>query len=711
MRSKKLISLLCAAAMTASSFAALSVTAGAADDDLFSYDDGSTSAWTVNYATLSQETDEDDETDTYIKLAGNGSGFRTATYSLSSITSSLEDNYVIEFDSMIHASDGQGRESMVTQIAFYGSTMATDTRTGYSDGNTGQGVGTGFAVKYDTRRSYSSIYTDGASTGVVVNDPASVIESDWTAYSGYVSDVQDVWTRTQAVVDAANNTVTITMIDAAGNKLIDGVTYACDAPKITGIYVGLARGDSVMGSGDAAGPGYVYLDNIRVYNGDAETLSTDGLKGEAAVATPYPAPETKDAAPVLTAPDGVTVSASQDFSTTLDKTTMTGEDQTITTLDGLSIAMGSRTSGDDVGDNSTYVQTAEYASGDKVLELVGGRFSNQGRGPEVSATTELTHDDTNSVVMMFAANITSEAAGGAGRLYILGTDRQAGDDNNGAYNAVMAVLATDDYEYFEGEGGDNLVIQVEPYTWYKVGVVVSSDKYRVYVAKAGEDFATTPDVNRDHVGQGDSNIGIDNLNLPILAVTSASGSGSATNSFVRLDNLLTYTGSADEPRYLLASETEVEETEAPEETVAPTEVPSHSVTISYDDGTASVSTTESEAFNGVLIAAKYCDDGTLDGVSIIKELTDISSTAQTVTGLDLAVGDKLFVWNSVSGMVPYGSYTVSDTDTSATQKPGATVEPTTEVTTEPTESTEPEATATTEPEATATTEPEATATT
>jgi hypothetical protein len=96
----------------------------------------------------------------------------------------------------------------------------------------------------------------------------------------------------------------------------------------------------------------------------------------------------------------------------------------------------------------------------------------------------------------------------------------------------------------------------------------------------------------------------------------------------------------------------------------PTSVSSHSVTIDYDATTliATVSTEETTAFDGVLLVAQYNSGGVLQKAQPY-DLTEVSSEndVETEVGI-LNNGDKLFVWDSLNGMVPYGTAMVSGTD-------------------------------------------------
>ena len=340
---------------------------------------------------------------------------------------------------------------------------------------------------------------------------------------------------------------------------------------------------------------------------------------------------------------------------------------TITDVDGLSIAMGNRTG----GDTATTVSVEDWAAGDKVLTLAGGPYSGAGRGPVVSAANTLALADGKSSVMTFAVNLGSNKAGGAGRLYILKDNSQAGTDKNGAYNNVMGVLTTDDTasSYTIGSGSNVITIgqQVEAYQWYKVAIIVSSDKFRIWVAKADEDFTEKPQVDCDHVGTGNTATSV--TELPLLAVTSEKG-GSYTGSVARIDNMLTYSGTADQPRKLL-----------PTTQAAPTPAPIPAkVTMSVDETANTVTLTSDKDTDAVLVQASYRTDNTLDSVKKVVNLKLEANKATTVPATDLdafTTNDKIMVWDSLKTMTPLANaYTVKNGAAQATAKPAPTAEPT-----------------------------------
>ena len=662
MKSKKLISLLCAAAMSASAFAGLTVTASAATD-LVTLDGSTASGWVAPDGAdkgdiVPTVTTDDGETDQYLKFQGSGGGNRKSTYSLGQ---TISGQYTIEYDTMMTRGNGMSRIMHSNQLAFTNDTNTKDTRDGAgiidtvnaqqgTKYNSGSGASVANAAMKTDLRPY---LTDKW----VINDDST---SELVAYPESAVEVADTkWVRVQAAVN--NDKTTVTVIDKSGNKLVDGVEYTNSTNKINSIYVCSNRGDG--------GSGIVALDNLHIYQGAPETLTTDGLRGDATVVVPtvMPVPDVKTQAPGLSAPDGVTPVVNNTFSKALASTAMGETATTITDVDGLSIAMGNRTG----GDTATTVSVEDWAAGDKVLTLAGGPYSGAGRGPVVSAANTLALADGKSSVMTFAVNLGSNKAGGAGRLYILKDNSQAGTDKNGAYNNVMGVLTTDDTasSYTIGSGSNVITIgqQVEAYQWYKVAIIVSSDKFRIWVAKADEDFTEKPQVDCDHVGTGNTATSV--TELPLLAVTSEKG-GSYTGSVARIDNMLTYSGTADQPRKLL-----------PTTQAAPTPAPIPAkVTMSVDETANTVTLTSDKDTDAVLVQASYRTDNTLDSVKKVVNVALTAGTAYTVPATDLdafTTNDKIMVWDSLKTMTPLASaYTIKNGAAQATAKPAPTAEPT-----------------------------------
>ena len=131
MKSKKLISLLCAAAMSASAFAGLTVTASAATD-LVTLDGSTADGWVAPDGAdkgdiVPTVTIDDGETDQYLKFQGSGGGNRKSTYSLGQ---TISGQYTIEYDTMMTRGNGMSRIMHSNQLAFTNDTNTKDTRDG-----------------------------------------------------------------------------------------------------------------------------------------------------------------------------------------------------------------------------------------------------------------------------------------------------------------------------------------------------------------------------------------------------------------------------------------------------------------------------------------------------------------------------------------------------------------------------------------------------
>lgn len=657
MKSKKLISLLCAAAMSASAFAGLTVTASAADSVLYSNNFNGfennqmlavarpggdmPSAWVdaanggnelfkafIAEQTPNNYTFTDADKATVLVQAGESNPDDTAIVYAYAKADNAEDTYISLPKSRFSNKTGGMKLDLSTLKAAEGEDLVVSFK----------------AMLSATTDGETATFNVGSATGT-----PSLTATELEA---------GVWGNVRLVVTSAGAATLYVNDEEKSTGTVDvsnGLTFWVDqysggTKKSDGIYARVNIDDLVVMSA-AAGTG----STVTV------PAAKDPEQNSGPVATP------KQAAPSLIAPDSVTPVVNQKFNETVNINSQTSEDGD-TSIEGLKVVLGN------VDDNVTGATTSDYAKGDKVLKLTGGSKSTAGRGPVVSAVDTLPLSGDNSSVMTFAVNLGTTSSTGAGRLYILQSARQAGSDNLGEYNAVMAVLATDDYSYSNGE--TNVAInELEADTWYKVAVVVSSDKYRVWVSKADEDWTTSAQVQNDHVGQGESNLKV--TELPMLAVTSSTATTSAgtaasnlTFSTVRIDNMLTYAGTASEPRRLLPT-TQAAPTPAP--------VPAK-VTMSVDETANTVTLTSDKDTNAVLVQASYRTDNTLDSVKKVVNLELKANEAKTVASTDLATftkNDKIMVWDSLKTMTPLANaYTVKNGAAQATAKPAPTVEPT-----------------------------------
>ena len=656
MKSKKLISLLCAAAMSASAFAGLTVTASAATP-VYTFDGSDITGFSGN-GTLAQVSDDKGE---YFSIKANGSSTYSATLTLpadAQLTSA--DGYTIEYDARLHKSNGMGRYGRYTQVAFIDSSNAAKDSRDYgpygalfSGGNssteTGQGYTAGVASSLSARYQLD---------GTIVNDPGTeTLAADNTSVTGIAD---DMWVRVQTYVKG--DVAKVTVIDVNNNKIVDGVDYINSATKLDTIYVTAGRGDDSV-----TGPGEVWLDNIKIYSGEAETLTTDGLRGVVAAATPIPEPETvSGSAQTLAAPASVTDAYTADFNNATVGTvaSIETEDQDAkTVVDGMKVKVGSRSTG---ADTKTYAAIAKVATGDNALKLAANQFSTNGRGPVVTLddTKEISSGETaimGFTTYLSAAKGTDE--GGLPRLFLI--DNTTNVDGNGCARDILAVITTEDASGYKN-GDTPIGIQVTE-GWHTVVVAVSEGTYRVFIDgkyKDGEG-KLSPAVKGTKVGSGSTSAQV--THLPSFAVENAK---STAYSKALIDNVVAYkiTDTLD-AKYL------------PTETAAPTPAPIPAkVTMSVDENANTVTLTSDKDTDAVLVQASYRTDNTLDSVKKVVNVALTAGTAYTVPATDLdafTTNDKIMVWDSLKTMTPLASaYTIKNGAAQATAKPAPTAEPT-----------------------------------
>ena len=659
MKSKKLISLLCAAAMSASAFAGLTVTASAATP-VYTFDGSDITGFSGN-GTLAQVSDDKGE---YFSIKANGSSTYSATLTLpadAQLTSA--DGYTIEYDARLHKSNGMGRYGRYTQVAFIDSSNAAKDSRDYgpygalfSGGNssteTGQGYTAGVASSLSARYQLD---------GTIVNDPGTeTLAADNTSVTGIAD---DMWVRVQTYVKG--DVAKVTVIDVNNNKIVDGVDYINSATKLDTIYVTAGRGDDSV-----TGPGEVCLDNIKIYSGEAETLTTDGLGGVVAAATPIPEPETvSGSAQTLAAPASVTDAYTADFNNATVGTvaSIETEDQDAkTVVDGMKVKVGSRSTG---ADTKTYAAIAKVATGDNALKLAANQFSTNGRGPVVTLddTKEISSGETaimGFTTYLSAAKGTDE--GGLPRLFLI--DNTTNIDGNGCARDILAVITTEDASGYTN-GDTPIGIQVTE-GWHTVVVAVSEGTYRVFIDgkyKDGEG-KLSPAVKGTKVGSGSTSAQV--THLPSFAVENTKSDSGTAYSKALIDNVVAYkiTDTLD-AKYL------------PTETAAPTPAPIPAkVTMSVDEKANTVTLTSDKDTNAVLVQASYRTDNTLDSVKKVVKVALTAGTAYTVPATDLdafTTNDKIMVWDSLKTMTPLASaYTIKNGVAQATAKPAPTAEPT-----------------------------------
>lgn len=699
MKSRKLISLLSATAMSVSAFSGLALTASAAEP-VWSYDGTDTSVFgteategTPGVAYLT------DEMGQYVRLYARGSSTYAKSVSLPS-DAQLEDNYVIEYDVKMNQPNGMGRYGRYNQVAFISSGTATkDSRdygpyaqlvneSGVTGGNTGSETGQGY-----TSGVASSVSMRFGLEGAIVNDDGSeILALDNTCVSGFVS---NKWVRVQAAVSGENATVTI--IDAEGNTLVNAQQYNNTADAIDTLFVTTGRGDGSDGVGE------VCLDNIRIYSGTAEALTTDGLRGENTGGIVY------ETVPVPVAPEGLNLVSSENFdSVSTGRVALMGPDGETDREENYDVARFWCEANDDATGTNNWTVVANSATdpslgANNYIAANSGMRSSGARGPKFQFNYgEIAERET--VVAQFATRLHASTDHPAEVIFLGDLVSSTSKQNMAAPLAMITTDADAGSEVYDVDnalvkGGAN-VVEVPDNTW----VTVTIEAYRGEGRTTGAKISVTVDDTTTYIYgseteytlmQDSTRSGINTL--PAISFRSGNSDdyyagGNASNTSNDVDNIAVYSSNADEP-------------------VA---TPAPVVTMTVDETAQSVSLTSDVDATVALVQASYVTDGTLDSIKVVPvTLTADTADVSTVADGDLdafQTNDKFMVVDSLDSMRPLSvAYTVSGGAEQTTPAPTPTVE----ATTEPTEaaSAEPSEEATTAPSEEATTAPSEEATT
>ena len=690
MKSKKLISLLCAAAMSASAFAGLTVTASAADSVLYSNNFNgypndralavpynSQNGWKAaadsgkqpfknflewNTPTSYKMVQDAGELDEDALKAAEGLSIEcgkkddddTAAVYVREKEDTANDLYV-------SLPKGRFGKQGNTLISGFDTLKAT----------TGEDLLISFKMMMtlnDTDRTDKTLQLQFGDIGTY--DYTNAIEGTWQDVRAIIKadGTKEVYVGEEKVLSgtSTNTLKDLTVVmPTAGDKANNGKYPSINIDDMVVMSVATGTGTTVT------------VPNAKTVTDD-KTFNTTST-----VATPVP----DTAAPGLAAPEGTTAGASINFNNVAaTKWTLGATAQTIEDIPGMKVAIGARNPD---GDNGTYAEVAKNVS-DNALTLVGGQYSTAGRGPVVSLDNNLdiSSDTSKTAVMSFAVKLSTAAKNGAGRLYILKDNTQAGDKGDGAYRNAMAVLTTDGTGSTITRGGnteDVIGVDVTADEWHTVTVMVSDQRYRVFI-----DGSKEAAIVQQYVASGSG--ATTATALPILAVTSAASNGASTYSTAKIDNIITYTGTINKNASELLPTTQAAPTPAP--------IPAK-VTMSVDETANTVTLTSDKDTDAVLVQASYRTDNTLDSVKKVVNLELKANEAKTVASTDLATftkNDKIMIWDSLKTMTPLANaYTVKNGAAQATAKPAPTTEPTEAPTAEPTETPEETAVPTTEP--------------
>ncbi|MBQ3462277.1 MAG: hypothetical protein IJH36_04065 [Clostridia bacterium] len=686
MKSKKLISFLCALAMTVSSFAGLAVTASAAttDDILWSDTFNSYDLSGISYGTWLNNK----------LVSGEGSGSKTYS-GIDGIV--LYTGTKPEGDDSTYwalGSDTEGDNYLVTSTGRFTTVNRGAKMLFGSLDDDDNLVATEFAattekdvvlnLKVKGKAAWESANTYDNAFTIVGKDGTNEVETlfDMTTLGLDL----DTWYNVKAVVTTAGTSIYVNNgtepVATSTAKSITGLKFS--------VYINGAQGASgqeYRNSGNAeagtvAGNGMGYpsynLDDIVVFNADAGTGATTEVP---AAQTHGAAVVTYETVPAGEAPSGLGLVASDDFnsmnSARLVFINTTEADSTYTDLDSVDIFCGT--------DSSTHSETkwsvTQNAKTDpslgteKYLEAASNVKSAANRGPKFYFKRDgaiLEVAEREKVVAQFAAKLHNN---GDQPAEILFSGDLVASESKGNINSPLALITTDADAASAAyscdnpltKNGDN-VIEVANNTW----VLVEIEAYRsegkttgakikvttytdgeandpVYILGSASSYGDIKDSTKSGVN-----------NLPYVSFRSGNstdyyGDGSGSNTTNDIDNIAIYSSTVD-----------------PAATPTPTPVPKHDVEITNDGQNVTIESQDDATtkFDGVLIHVHY--DSVTNALESIKSYPakNIGKTTDAVTvavpaGDTIYTGDKLMVWNSLEGMVPYGVYTVQSGETPA----------------------------------------------
>ncbi len=690
MKSKKLMSLLCAAAVTVSSFAGLAVTASAASDPVYSWDGSTTLGITAGEVGM-------DRDGSFLQITGESKN-QEYKFALPA-AAQLTDDYVIDFDTYIKPGNGCGRLGGYTQILFagtgvdapnsttaaplkdtqnYGTTYADAVNTKYGDEN-GQ-----FDMVAGDKNAFNNGTDNNGGIGYQ-NVPVSVtarheLAGNWVlSYAGAAPDLEndgDVqtegeWVRIRAAVKDGKANYTIKNADG---ETVSEVEKTVTAEKMTQLVFVVGRGDMNFTSDKlpSTGAAVIQLDNINIYDGvdNAPELNTKGLRKESKAITYGTPEEYAGAAPKLDVPAAAKESKTINFDTDTNASVVMGTDaapENLSVSNGdMFLSVGYRTTGTD---NVTAGAIVDVIGGTKAAKLTGGQYATSGRSSMLHLTDSAIAE-SGTTVLGFSVYLSKTIASGTPKLWLVDADKDGALTNNSTtaaayYSGVFGVLTNgtigSDYKF---SSNFNRGIQLTANEWHTVVVAVTKgDKYRIFVDGNYQD----PDksdgilaaVTADTLHYGNTAYTADNL--PAIAIENAGGTSAYSTALI--DNVITYT----------VDDINIDNLPAINVVTPVVEVTGYAAATQ----TLSLNVTNNDELDHdvpvTVVHVSYNSDNTVKSVKSYSNVL-LRGEDETIKG-DVVIpaedtvfkGDKFMVWNTLDGMKPLMAVPYAVTE--GTEKP------------------------------------------
>lgn len=703
MKSKKLISLLCAAALTASSFVALAVTASAEDTVLWSnsFDAYPTQGLTAAYHVVEGQKfpslwlNARKEGNVFTKIinnwnldptyamTANGKTLTVGSYHTSDgalVAGSSNDDNSDDTATTYIIDGGEGNKYLqIPRARFMARHQTGIFGLGDFAANSGEDLLVSFKIKLDT----------GTAGGATVNPSlrvGNIGEITTEASAGPVDAVDEVKEGDKVVtpavpaqlakahVDADTWTNVRVVIPASGDPAI----YLADATSasITTASATLANGllsvksntteaDSVSSYGPYA---HIAIDDLTIMSVAAGTGATATVP--AATSIDYVAPtSTRELSPsaldttipVVTAPtaDGTTGKTELDFEDatagTLVSTNTTADQTSEDKLTGATVTL--KKADKSPGGSASIVSTTD---GGKALQLSAERFSRKSQAPmfKVSDRKAITSADDPTSVMAF--NVMLKDGGSRnGALYLVDNENNVDSNTVIRNGSRMITFATDTNATDTGVSGD---IILDAGKWYTVIVTVTpgagSDTAtiegeiptttRIFVydengrnidADAQYQRSAVKNFTRMDAGQSGQHF-VQQLPVLIPGGFNTDDIGNGNSRIAVIDNVITYTTTETDFDF-----GKVLPTPGKSQLVVP------EIETEYTAADNTLTVTGTGTFNVNVIHAQYTGDALTNVETQMIEVYEGTGTARLKT--QAAAGDKIFIWNSTGNTVPY----------------------------------------------------------
>jgi len=308
--------------------------------------------------------------------------------------------------------------------------------------------------------------------------------------------------------------------------------------------------------------------------------------------------------------------------------TMGASGQEYTDIDGLVFKVGGRENAAD-----TFAMISENVESDNVARLVAGQYATAGRGIRMALADNLSIADTDlTSIMAFSFKLDAAAVGGKGQLYLFDNDTNV--DGNGVARDILAVFTSDGNAENYKNGDTQIGINVTAGEWHTARLAVSNGSYRVYL----DNDVENPAVKGEKVNTGATSKAV--TNLPMIATTNSRSDDGSNKSLVTVDNVMAYQISESFEKKYLPEITDSQDDimpggETPSETSAPDATQKPSATAAPAKAAAPKLTAHASATN--LTEIDFNSNAVGDGLTISADPQDAYTG---IDGLNITIGAR-----------------------------------------------------------------------